>query len=95
MPLQSETFTVEHSRPGVRLDIFLREKFPTTSRGAMQRLIDEGHVRVNGKTVKPTHAPREVAGNFSRRKMSSRTPGRECSTVNVSDGRGISVMRDA
>ena len=58
MPLQSETFTVEHSRPGVRLDIFLREKFPTTSRGAMQRLIEEGHIRVNGKTVKPTHAPR-------------------------------------
>ena len=54
----SEKFTVEHSRPGVRLDIFLREKFPTTSRGAMQRLIDEGHIRVNGKTVKPTHAPR-------------------------------------
>ena len=54
----SEKFTVEHSRPGVRLDIFLREKFPTTSRGAMQRLIEEGHIRVNGKTVKPTHAPR-------------------------------------
>ena len=58
MPLPSETFTVEHSRPGVRLDIFLREKFPATSRGAMQRLIDEGHIRVNGKAVKPTHAPR-------------------------------------
>ena len=58
MPLQSEKFTVEHSRPGVRLDIFLREKFPATSRGAMQRLIDEGHIRVNGKAVKPTHAPR-------------------------------------
>ncbi len=58
MPLPSETFTVEHSRPGVRLDIFLREKFPATSRGTMQRLIDEGHIRVNSQTVKPTHAPR-------------------------------------
>ena len=58
MPLPSETFTVEHSRPGVRLDIFLREKFPAASRGTMQRLIDEGHIRVNGQPVKPTHAPR-------------------------------------
>ncbi len=58
MPLPSEKFTVEHSRPGARLDIFLREKFPTTSRGTMQRLMDEGHIRVNGQSVKPTHAPR-------------------------------------
>ncbi len=28
------------------------------SRGAIQRLIEEGHIRVNGKTVKPTHHPR-------------------------------------
>ena len=54
----SEKFTVEHSRPDGRLDIFLREKFPTASRGTMQRLIEEGHIRVNGKPTKPTHAPR-------------------------------------
>ena len=45
MPLPSEKFAVEHSRPGVRLDIFLREKFPATSRGTMQRLIEEGQDR--------------------------------------------------
>jgi 23S rRNA pseudouridine1911/1915/1917 synthase len=28
------------------------------SRGAIQRLIEEGHIRVNGRTVKPTHTPR-------------------------------------
>jgi 23S rRNA pseudouridine1911/1915/1917 synthase len=55
---RTETFTVEHSRPGERLDIFLRGRFPAVSRGAMQRLIEEGHIRVNGKTVKPTHHPR-------------------------------------
>src|SRR5208283_720576 len=56
--MRTETFTVETSLPAGRLDIFLREKFPAASRGAWQRLIEHGHVRVNGKTVKPTHAPR-------------------------------------
>jgi 23S rRNA pseudouridine1911/1915/1917 synthase len=53
-----DNFTVEQSLPGGRLDVFLREKFPATSRGALQRLIEQGHIRVNGKTVKPTHSPR-------------------------------------
>jgi len=58
MNTRTENFTVEQSLPGERLDVFLREKFPAVSRGAMQRLIEQGHVRVNGQTVKPTHAPR-------------------------------------
>jgi 23S rRNA pseudouridine1911/1915/1917 synthase len=58
MSSRAENFIVEKSLPGGRLDIFLREKFPAASRGAMQRLIEEGHVRVNGKTTKPTHSPR-------------------------------------
>jgi 23S rRNA pseudouridine1911/1915/1917 synthase len=53
-----EKFTVEKSLPRERLDIFLREKFPAVSRGAMQRLIEQGDIRVNGRTVKPTHTPR-------------------------------------
>lgn len=56
--MRTEHFTVEQSQPGVRLDTFLRVKFPDTSRGAMQRLIEEGQVRVNGKPTKPTHNPR-------------------------------------
>jgi 23S rRNA pseudouridine1911/1915/1917 synthase len=28
------------------------------SRGAIKRLIEQGHIKVNGKTVKPTHSPR-------------------------------------
>ena len=55
---RTEQFTVEHSRPGERLDVFLRGKFPAVSRGTLQRLIDQGHIRVNGKAVKTTHAPR-------------------------------------
>ena len=58
MATRTENFTVEQSLPGERLDVFLREKFPAVSRGAMQRLIEQGHIRVNGKAVKPTHSPR-------------------------------------
>ena len=58
MSTRTENFTVEQSLPGERLDSFLRAKFPAVSRGAFQRLIEEGHIRVNGKTVKPTHSPR-------------------------------------
>ena len=58
MPSRTEVLTVERSLPSERLDTFLRDKFPAVSRGAIQRLIDEGHIRVDGRTVKPTHAPR-------------------------------------
>ncbi len=57
MSSRTESFVVEKSLPSVRLDTFLREKFPAASHGALQRLIEEGHVRVNGLPVKPTHHP--------------------------------------
>jgi 23S rRNA pseudouridine1911/1915/1917 synthase len=44
--------------PAVRLDTYLVSKFPVASRGALQRLIIEGHILVDGKTVKPTHHPK-------------------------------------
>src|ERR1035441_7217333 len=58
MSVRTEKFTVEKSLPAGRLDTCLREKFPAVSRGALQRLIEQGHIRVNGHTVKPTHSPR-------------------------------------
>jgi 23S rRNA pseudouridine1911/1915/1917 synthase len=58
MSSRTETFTIEQSQPGGRLDKFLCEKFPAASRGALQRLMEEGHIRVNGQSVKPTHTPR-------------------------------------
>jgi 23S rRNA pseudouridine1911/1915/1917 synthase len=58
MNTRTEHFVVEKSLPGGRLDAFLRTKFPAASRGALQRLIEQGHVRVNGKTAKPAHSPR-------------------------------------
>ena len=53
-----DVFTVEHSSPGVRLDRFLHERYATTSRGEIQRLLGQGCVRVNGRPPKPSQTPR-------------------------------------
>jgi 23S rRNA pseudouridine1911/1915/1917 synthase len=55
---RTETFVIEHSLLSGRLDTFLRGRYPAVSRGAIRRLIEEGHILVNGHAVKPTHAPR-------------------------------------
>jgi 23S rRNA pseudouridine1911/1915/1917 synthase len=57
MSTRSESFVVEKSLPGGRLDAFLRQEFPAASRAALKRLIEEGNVQVNGRNVKPTHTP--------------------------------------
>ena len=49
---------VEKTMPHERLDTFLRAQFSTLSRGAIQRLIQQGDVRVAGKPVKASHPPR-------------------------------------
>src|SRR5947207_4414342 len=49
---------VEKSLPAERLDVFVRSQFLTISRGAVQRLIERGAIRVNGRAVKVTHHPR-------------------------------------
>ncbi|MDB6035690.1 MAG: Pseudouridine synthase [Verrucomicrobiales bacterium] len=58
MTNRSDTFIVERAAPGERLDIFLRARYPAVSRGAVQRLIEQGHIKVNGEMVKPTHQPK-------------------------------------
>ena len=58
MSLRTEVLTIEKSLPSGRLDTWLRGKFPAVSRGTFQRLIEDGHVQVNGCAVKPTHTPR-------------------------------------
>ena len=59
MPSRNVTaFLVETSLPDGRLDAFLRSRIPTVSRGAIQRLIEQGNIRVNGKPVKAAHPPR-------------------------------------
>jgi 23S rRNA pseudouridine1911/1915/1917 synthase len=49
---------VEKTLSHKRLDTFLRAQFPAMSRGAIQRLIEQGDIRVEGNPVKPTHHPR-------------------------------------
>lgn len=63
-PAQTETLTIAHSHPGERLDAFLQKNFPTLSRGAIQRLIEQGHITVNASPTKATHTPR--AGEIIR-----------------------------
>ena len=57
-PAQTETLTIDRSYPNERLDAFLRRQFPSLSRGAIQRLIEQGHITINAKPTKATHAPR-------------------------------------
>ncbi|MGA1235571.1 MAG: RluA family pseudouridine synthase [Limisphaerales bacterium] len=52
------SLVVEATRPRERLDRWMHEHFPHLSRGAFQRLIVQGHLRVGGRVVKPTHMPR-------------------------------------
>ncbi|HEY3864094.1 MAG TPA: RluA family pseudouridine synthase [Verrucomicrobiae bacterium] len=49
---------VDTACPRERLDVFLRRKLPALSRGAIQRLLAEGHIRIDGKPAKPSHHPR-------------------------------------
>src|SRR5882757_3703439 len=58
MASRTEVLILDRTLPSERLDTYLRSKFPAVSRGAIKRLIEEGHIRVNGETVKPTHSPR-------------------------------------
>jgi len=59
MPAQNETILiVEKTLPRERLDTFLRSQFPKISRGAIQRLMEQGDIRVDGNPAKATHHPR-------------------------------------
>ena len=43
--------------PGERLDAFLARCVPDLSRSGAQKLLEEGHVTVNGQPVKKNHRP--------------------------------------
>ncbi len=55
---RTDTFTIDRTLPGERLDKFLSGRYPAVSRGAMQRLIDQGHIQVNARPARPTQTPR-------------------------------------
>jgi 23S rRNA pseudouridine1911/1915/1917 synthase len=58
MPGAPRIVIIDESLPRGRLDVFLRAKLPEVSRVAIQRLLAGGHIRVDGRIVKPTHPPR-------------------------------------
>jgi 23S rRNA pseudouridine1911/1915/1917 synthase len=70
--MPSEAHTIERTLPNVRLDTYLRGKFPALSRGAIQRLIEGGNIRINGKPTKATHSPR--AGEIVELEMPEARP---------------------
>lgn len=55
---QSHEFAVERDAHGRRFDLFLHAKLAGFSRAFCQKLIREGHAKVNGATAKPSHALR-------------------------------------
>ncbi len=55
---RTEIFLVDQSFPPSRLDVYLHARFPVVSRQAIQRLIEGGDIRVNGREVKCAHQPR-------------------------------------
>jgi 23S rRNA pseudouridine1911/1915/1917 synthase len=55
LPIQ---ITVAQSAPLERLDAFLRAQLPGVSRAAIQRLLSQGRILVNGRAAKPSHHPR-------------------------------------
>jgi 23S rRNA pseudouridine1911/1915/1917 synthase len=63
---------VEKTLPHERLDAFLRSQFTAFSRGAIQRLIGQGNILVDGSPVKATHHPR--AGEKIEIRWPSATP---------------------
>jgi 23S rRNA pseudouridine1911/1915/1917 synthase len=58
MSERDETFQVEETQYVERLDVYLCARYPMASRGALQRMIEEGHIRINGQPVKCSHRPR-------------------------------------
>jgi len=58
MSTRVETFILDKTLPAVRLDTFLRARYPAVSRGTIQRLIEQGEIQVDGRKIKPTHTPR-------------------------------------
>lgn len=47
-------FVVTAGESAKRIDIFLANRDPTFSRSALQRLIEEGCIQINGRTVRPS-----------------------------------------
>jgi 23S rRNA pseudouridine1911/1915/1917 synthase len=56
---KTEKIIVQESLPLERLDKYIATQLPEVSRVTIQRLIEEGHIKVNGTITKPTYHPRK------------------------------------
>lgn len=56
--MKKQLITVENDSVGMRLDAFMADRVEGLSRARAKKLIEEGHVRVDGKAAKPS---REVS----------------------------------
>ena len=77
MSLRTESLIIDRTLPSGRLDTYLRGKFPAASRSAIRRLIEEGHILVDGRRVKATHSPRageQVQVNWPEAKPAEAQP---------------------
>jgi 23S rRNA pseudouridine1911/1915/1917 synthase len=54
-PLTATELVVTAGETPKRLDLFLANREPALSRSALQRLIEDGRIRINGRIVKPSH----------------------------------------
>lgn len=50
--VQHNTFCVSEQEKGIRIDVLLAKRFSDYSRTFMQKLIQEGKVKINGKVIK-------------------------------------------
>lgn len=53
--MTARRLTVDAGAAGTRLDRWLAAQLPEVSRARLQTLIDDGHVRIGGRVVKPAH----------------------------------------
>ena len=65
-------FTVSAQEAGRRLDLYLASRLPELSRTRIQELIDQGHVRVSGRS--PRRAHRIAAGEIVEIQILPRPP---------------------
>ncbi len=55
IPVNTTELVVTAGETPKRLDRFLANREPALSRSALQRLIEDGRIRLNGRVVKPSH----------------------------------------
>lgn len=53
------TFAAEKEDAGQRIDVFLADNMEALSRSGIQRLLEQGHIRLNGGSVKANYRLRE------------------------------------